>query len=193
MTTLSMTLRMVMALGMVMALLMTLKMVVALHVAFKIMKTLKVLFTILHTTIMRLYMTLAMTFTVLIILTPEGTPKNLCMALTMTLFTLMMHSTTKILIMVHLKTFMHPVIFAYKLTCVQFSCANMPTQANTVLELTQAMVMKVDTGPNAMASMSAVGGGNYHEDGYPQGPGKRFQDLRWDEAAHLDYGCDAIP
>ncbi|KAG1799099.1 hypothetical protein EV424DRAFT_1546129 [Suillus variegatus] len=34
-----------------------------------------------------------------------------------------------------------------------------------------------------------VGGGNYREDGY----GRRFQDSRWGEAAHLDYGRDAIP
>ncbi|KAG1889693.1 uncharacterized protein F5891DRAFT_1198463 [Suillus fuscotomentosus] len=33
------------------------------------------------------------------------------------------------------------------------------------------------------------GGGNYHEDGY----GRRFQDSRWGEAAHLDYGRNAIP
>ncbi|KAG1846378.1 hypothetical protein DFJ58DRAFT_843461 [Suillus subalutaceus] len=36
-----------------------------------------------------------------------------------------------------------------------------------------------------------VGGGSYREEGYPQGPGRRFQDSRWDEGAHLDY--DAIP
>ncbi|KAG0705800.1 hypothetical protein DFH29DRAFT_996454 [Suillus ampliporus] len=38
-----------------------------------------------------------------------------------------------------------------------------------------------------------VGGGNYREGGYPQGPSRRFQDSRWDEGAHFDYGRDAIP
>ncbi|KAG0699037.1 hypothetical protein DFH29DRAFT_1002340 [Suillus ampliporus] len=38
-----------------------------------------------------------------------------------------------------------------------------------------------------------VGGENYREGGYPQGPSRRFQDSRWDEGAHFDYGRDAIP
>lgn len=164
-----------MTLGMVvtlhMALFVTLRIVMTLRVALfmtlrmalEIMKTLKVRFATLHTTIVRAYMTLAMTFMILVILTPEGTPKNLCMALTVTLFTPVMHSTTTILVipaMVHLKTFMHPVILVtahlcpiFMLTIVLMS-VNMPTQVDTVLGLTQAMVVKVDTGPNVMTSMS---------------------------------------
>ncbi|KAG1724158.1 uncharacterized protein EDB91DRAFT_1255375 [Suillus paluster] len=38
-----------------------------------------------------------------------------------------------------------------------------------------------------------VGGGNYREGGFPQGPSRRFQDSRWDEGAHFDYGRDAMP
>ncbi|KAG1864546.1 hypothetical protein C8R48DRAFT_773066 [Suillus tomentosus] len=38
-----------------------------------------------------------------------------------------------------------------------------------------------------------VGGGHYRESRYPQGPSRRFQDSRWDDAAHFDYGHDGVP